>query len=149
MTTTLEELTADDQLSLEHVARRIADWKQRIDDLYPRVAAWLAPEWSVASQRRNVRMLEEPMRRLGLDPEVLPVLDLIKDGKWALAFVPRALWIIGSNGDVGVTRPEHMVTTHFITDEAEHFEPPRWKIYAIDDPAIRLPLGRSSLRSIA
>ena len=143
MSDVLEELTGD-TLVRAHVEARIENWEHRIADLYALVGAWLPAGWTAASHR-SVRMLEEPMREVGLPPRDLPVLDLLEGDKIAATIEPRGLWIVGANGRLDLSRD---ASHYLITDAAGNFEPPRWTITSVTDRRRRTPFDRTSLRDV-
>ena len=141
MSDVLEELTGD-TLVRAHVEARIENWEHRIADLYALVGAWLPAGWTAASHR-SVRMLEEPMREVGLPPRDLPVLDLLEGDKIAATIEPRGLWIVGANGRLDFSHGE---SHYLIMDAADNFEPPRWTVTSMMDRRRRTPFERASLR---
>ena len=76
--TVLEELTGDD-LTRDHVERRVDDWARRIEQLYEDIENWLPAGWT-ARRGRAVAMQEKPMEKLGIASLELPTLDLVRDG---------------------------------------------------------------------
>ena len=46
MNSVLEEVTSDD-ITQDHVAKRLNDWVGRLNDLYVLVENWLPPGWQV------------------------------------------------------------------------------------------------------
>ena len=106
----------------EHVVRRVDDWVRRVEGLYRLVKQWLPAGWS-STEVAEIRMDEEMMRKFGVEPHVVPILELTsKDGRLA-KFEPRALWIIGANGRVDL----YCGKKHFIIlDKSNRFEPPDW-----------------------
>jgi hypothetical protein len=121
--TVLEELTRED-LTREHVERRIQDWASRVEALYEAIERWLPEGWTV---RRGapVAMHEEPMRHAGVAPRHLPTLELVRDGEVRLRIRPYGLWIIGNNGRLDLIKGHELF---FILDHARIFDPPDWQI---------------------
>jgi hypothetical protein len=147
MTDVLEELTAD-TLSREHVERRLDDWTRRIDDLYARIAAWVAPELTVSEEPRAVQIDGEPMREVGAAPRDLPVLDLLKNGERIVSIEPRGLWIIGANGRLDLTHHDGSASRYFLVDSAQNFAPPQWRVVSSEDRTVRRPLDKSVFLSL-
>jgi len=144
MVDVLEEL-AGDTLARAEVERRVDDWARRIDDLYAQIASWLTTGWTVAANRRVTQMHEEPMRRVGLPPRDLPVLDLLHNGQRAATIEPRGLWIIGANGRLDLRRG---AAHYLIIDAAENFEPPQWRLAALKNRQSSRPLDQNALRDV-
>jgi hypothetical protein len=143
MANVLQEVTEAD-LSPAHIERRVDDWITRIRDLYAAIESWLPDGWS-AQRGRNVRMHEELMRRFGVAPRELPVLDLMKDGQRVASIEPRGLWIIGANGRLDLTRG---TDRYVIVDEAENFAQPSWRIAPFSDRRQTQQFGREELISL-
>ncbi len=124
----LEELIEfESQIDRAHLERRIEDWRYRIQRLYTQITAWLPAGWS-AMQDGDVVLRDELMLRFGVPEQFLPVLRLDCGGATRARLEPRALWIIGANGRVDLTfvpPRKHFV----ITDRADNFEVPDWRIY--------------------
>ncbi len=143
MADVLEELTAD-ALTRSQIEARVEDWIRRIAGLYGRIESWLPSGWS-ARRTRRVRMLEEPMREVGLPPYELPMLDLLADGVPTAVIEPRGLWIVGANGRLDLRQgTDH----HLILDRAPNFEDPDWVLVPLSDRRKALPLDRSALSSV-
>src|SRR5712692_5020171 len=121
--TVLEELTEED-LTREHVQRRVDDWAARIEALYANIERWLPPDWK-ARRGKPVAMHEDLMQRLGVPRRELPTLEVLSDGNAQIRFRPYGLWIIGWNGRIDLTRDRELF---FVLDSAETFEPPSWQI---------------------
>ncbi len=123
MADVLDEVTSE-KITKDHVTKRVEDWVHRLNALYDLVESWLPSEWR-ADRRRVVLMDEEMMRKFGVSPREIPVLDLNSaDGRGA-TLEPRGLWIIGTNGrvDLFVGRKHHL-----IVDIAQNFAIPKWRI---------------------
>jgi hypothetical protein len=123
--TVLEELTEDD-LTTEHVGRRVDDWVDRIEQFYVILQEWLPPGWT-AKRGPNVIMDEELMRNVGVPARDLPTLHLLHDGTAEVNVRPYALWIIGTNGRIDLIKGDDI---YLIRDHAKTFESPNWHIAA-------------------
>lgn len=143
MTTVLEEVTSD-ELSREHIERRVEDWAQRIDDLYRAIASWLPGEWR-GERDRNVRMDAPLMRKFGVPSRELPILTLMHEGRPAGYVEPRGLWIIGLNGRLDL---HYGAAQYIVFDEAENFAPPDWRITLLQNRTNRDRFDRDKLLSI-
>ena len=117
----VEEIT-NEEITREHVEKRIRDWRVRIEDLFRQIIAWLPAGWEPVEQTQ-VTMDEEMMRRFGIPSERLPVLNLKSSGGHTAKYEPRALWVIGANGRVDVFAGK----SHYIlVDKAPQFREPEW-----------------------
>ena len=139
----LEETTTQD-IDQSHIVRRIDDWADRINTLYDNISAWLPAGWA-AHRSGSVRMHEEPMRKFGVAPLDLPVLQLSSESGVSGRLEPRGLWIIGANGRLDFfLGKQHYV----IVDAAENLEPPKWQIAPFSDRQELKPLNSSTLGAI-
>ena len=123
MNSVLEEVTSD-EITKDHVMKRVNDWVDRLNGLYVLVENWLPPDWH-ADQRRVILMDEEMMRVVGVVPREVPVLELRSDDGRRAFLEPRGLWIIGTNGRVDLVAG----SKHFLVfDRAKNFAAPDWQI---------------------
>jgi hypothetical protein len=119
----VEEL-ARDELTHDHVQRRVDDWAKRIEQLYDAVENWLPAGWNARRGAARVTMHEPLMDRLGIAPRHLPTLELIRDGEVSVTFRPDGLWIIGTNGRIDLIKGK---VRYVVLDRAGTFEPPEWQ----------------------
>ncbi|MGQ0484906.1 MAG: hypothetical protein ACT4SY_06095 [Hyphomicrobiales bacterium] len=123
MADVLDEVTSE-KITKDHVAKRVEDWVRRLNALYDLVESWLPSGWR-ADRRRVVLMDEEMMRKFGVSPREVPVLDLNSANGSGAMLEPRGLWIVGTNGRVDL----YAGSKHFIiVDRAENFASPDWQI---------------------
>jgi hypothetical protein len=128
MNTVLDEVISE-ELTAEHVSKRVDDWLIRLGKLYAQIESWLPPDWKVG-QRRQMELDEDMMRRYGVGPREMPVFDLVAVDGRAATLEPRGLWIIGYNGRVDLFAGSR----HFlIIDRAEIFGRPEWQITDFND----------------
>ena len=120
--TVLEELTRD-ELTKEHVERRVEDWAKRIETLYEHVQSWLPDGWS-AKPGSSVTMSEELMRKMNVQRQ-LPTLELVREGRVCVNFRPYGLWIIGTNGRIDIVKGQER---YFLLDRAGTFEAADWHV---------------------
>ena len=140
MADVLEEIT-NPEIDRDHVVRRVDDWVSRIDELYRKIAGSLPAGWT-ADHKGTVRMSGELMEKFHVPARELAVLQLSYDGEPAAHIEPRGLWIIGANGRLDlVSRSGHYV----ISDAAENFQQPDWRIAPLSDRRNRQPLNRETL----
>jgi hypothetical protein len=121
--TVLEELTRD-ELTREHVQRRVDDWVARIEALYDEVESALPAGWA-ARRGASALMHEELMKKMGVPPRQLPTLELVRDGSVQVTFRPYGLWIIGTNGRIDVVNGRER---YVLLDHARTFEAADWRI---------------------
>jgi hypothetical protein len=107
------------------VVDRIADWVKRIDNVYANVEDWTAGRGVSIDKSRTILMSEELMQKFAVPDRELPILDLNKDGKSLLSFVPVGLWILGSNGQIDIISERG---TTLLLDKARSPDPPNWSI---------------------
>jgi hypothetical protein len=108
-----------------YVVERIADWVKRIDDVYASVEEWSLGRGVSIDKSRTILMSEELMQKFAVSDRELPILDLNKDGKSLLSFVPVGLWIFGSNGRIDIISRQG---TTLLLDMARSSDPPNWSI---------------------
>lgn len=142
MATVLDEVTSDD-ITREHVERRVADWRQRIADLYDFIERELPPGWT-ADRSHTVTMDAEMMRAYGVTPVQLPVLTLRRPDGARGDLKPRALWIIGANGRLDLYLPDRHL---LFVDRAENFASPEWEVFPYQEEEHRKPLTGENLRA--
>ncbi len=140
MNSVLEEVTSD-EITKEHVVKRVDDWVDRLNGLYDLVANWLPPEWH-ADRRRSILMDEKMMQLVGVVPREIPVLELRSDDGRRAFLEPRGLWIIGTNGRVDLVAGSRH---HLIFDFAKNFATPDWQIDNFFDRKKPEKLGKTRL----
>ena len=119
----LEELTKD-ELTRDHVQRRVDDWANRIDALYDDVESWLPDVWT-AKRGTSTTMYEELMRKVGVPPRRLPTLELLRDGDARVRLRPYGLWIIGTNGRIDLIKGQER---YLVLDHAGTFDAADWYV---------------------
>lgn len=130
MTNVAEELSSTEGgMSREHVLNRVADWKERVSNLYSAISGWL-PSDVQSEVGSTVQMHEDLMKRFGIPSTSLPVLEFSRGERRLGKLVPIGLWIIGANGRVDL----HAQTGHaIIVDRSENFSTPNWFIASADE----------------
>lgn len=141
MTSVLDELSLDDSMvKKSDIERRVEDWRARLDRLYSTVEEWL-PEWATVDRSSTVRMNEELMRRYGVSPVDLSILNIYDGDQGRAKLVPRGLWIIGANGRIDL----YVGESHYIVvDRSENFMPPDWRIASASERRSLRPLSKQS-----
>lgn len=113
----------------ESVEARVADWKNRLTDLFSQVQDWaLKSGWQV-DDSGTVRMREELMVKFGVPATTQPTLRLDSSQGYIL-FKPKGLWVVGANGRIDLYTSKG---TFIIVDLSERFDPPNWKIFRATD----------------
>ncbi len=142
---TAEELVAGG-VTRQHVERRIADWRHRIEALYRLIASALETRYELEAGQ-PVEMQEGPMREFGVPPVRLPTLSVRARGSGDRAgeAYPRGLWIIGANGRIDLDTPAGL---HALIDRADIFELPDWQLAPVRDRANAQPVSRAAIASL-
>ena len=143
MKTVLEEVTSD-AVDAEHVRRRVEDWEARLNGLYAMIGEWLPDGWE-ARRGAPVVMHAKMMQMFGVEAKQLPTLELHSRNGQVVKLVPDALWIIGTNGRVGLKGDGGR---YIMIDTADNFEEPRWEVSRSDRRSHREPVTREWLRPI-
>jgi hypothetical protein len=141
--TVLEELTTD-ELTSDHVRKRVEDWLSRIDNLYKSLEEWLPNGWSTR-RGASVSMHEELMRNNGVPARDLPTLELLHNGIVGVKIRPYGLWIIGANGRIDLIKGHDR---YLILDHAKTFEAPSWHIAAATERQNPKPFDRGRLEAL-
>jgi hypothetical protein len=141
--TVLEELTTD-ELTSDHVRKRVDDWSSRIDNLYKALEEWLPNGWT-ARRGASVSMNEELMQTNRVSARDLPTLELLHDGTVKVKIRPYGLWIIGANGRIDLVKGHDR---YFILDHAKTFEAPNWHIAAATERQNSKPFDRGRLEAL-
>ena len=138
--TVLEELTTD-ELTSDHVRRRVGDWASRVNSLYVQLTDWLPDGWT-AKPGPSVSMNEELMQKTGVPARALPTLELLHAGTVEVKLRPYGLWIIGANGRIDFVKGHDI---YFIVDRARTFEAPIWHISEPTSRQVSKPFNREQL----
>ena len=73
------------------------------------------------------------------------MLDLVRGGRRVAGIEPRGLWIVGTNGRLDLTRDDER---YLITDAAEIFARPSWRIAPFSNRRQLKHLDRDELLSV-
>ena len=122
MGTVLEDVTSE-TIDALHVRRRVGNWETRLTALFDAIKGWLPEGWE-AREGDPVVMDEELMRKFGVAEKRIPTLELRDHEGHFAKFVPRGLWIIGSNGRVDLKLDGRR---YLMFDMADNFETPDWQ----------------------
>jgi len=141
MSSALDDIIGE--VTPEHVERRVADWIQRLNDLYALLESWLPPGWK-ARRGRTTSMHEELMQSHGVSARTIPILELNHSTSHATV-EPRALWVIGANGRVDLRTDKGV---YLIVDTSGNFEPTNWQAAPTSDRRKLQPLTKQSFQSV-
>jgi Domain of unknown function (DUF4258) len=136
----LDEMTGPEP-SESGVKRRIDDWVFRIEKLQESITNRLPEGWS-AVRKGSVRMHEPLMKKFNLEPRELPKFVILHDSKMAGTLEPRGLWVIGTNGRLGLTLG---TSRYVIVDKAPSFATPRWQFAPFSLRERTKPFGKDAL----
>ncbi len=138
--TVLEEL-ARDQLTRDHVQRRVGDWLERLQKLRDEIDAWLKrPEFNrlVIEDREPETMNEELMQRFDVSPQKMPVYEIKSGSQRVMRVQPKGLWIIGANGRVDLITK---TSASILADQSEPLSgSSNWQIYNSKSRKSAVPL---------
>jgi hypothetical protein len=137
------------KVTAKRIRQRVADWQQRIDQLYALISKWLArdPVYHVTTSHL-VTLDEELMRANRVAPVELRVLEVRRkdDDELLLSFVPHGLWIIGANGRLDVIGPNQ---TWILVDQSEPFaKKSDWELYSRRPKAPSVAFESATLRNL-
>ena len=141
--TVLEELTGDD-LTGDHVRRRVDDWSSRIGQLYKQIEDWLPNGW-MAQLGAPVTMNEEAMRIAGVSARMPPTLELLHGRAVEVRIRPDVLWVIPTNGWIDFVKGREI---YRISDAARIFAEPKWQITAVTARGELTPFTRERLEAL-
>jgi len=94
------------------VIERLDAWQRALEDLYSRIADWVATQPRLKIDRsRSVVIAEEMMQKFDVVDRDVPILDVSDEHGVALSLVPRGIWIIGARGrvDLITRKATHML----------------------------------------
>jgi hypothetical protein len=123
-------------IDTRYVQTRVENWVSRLNALYSDLTAWLPPGYR-AEQSQGVTMNEEMMRKYGVQPRQLPVLNILEGDVWKAKVIPFGLWVIGANGRLDVLVGDKK---KIIVGGERDKEVPTWRIASND--------GRSTLKKL-
>lgn len=138
--TALEEAVAED-LTRDHVERRVEDWRRRVEQLYRNIESWLPEGWS-ARRGPPYSMRANLLEKFHLGRCELPTLQLLRAGQVIVEIYPLVLWILGANGRLSAYKGTEIF---HIADYARLFEPPIWRITPAHDVSRRKALDRDAV----
>lgn len=120
----------ENEITKEHIEKRVNDWKTRILDLYKEVDQWLSSsEYSIKSGN-SISMYEELMQKFNVPADTMDTADIYKKDKIILSIKPKGLWIIGANGRIDILTSKGSYT---LVDFSDQFKKPVWHIYSSKD----------------
>src|SRR5579864_2286044 len=117
------------QVNSQHVLDCIDDLELRLRRLYDTLDQWMESIPHDRIERGRQRQTVEPlMRQLHIAPRDLPTYTIYQ-GKKRIAFIPAALWVVGTNGRVNVTTNKKQ---HSLVDRGDQEQGSKWQL-AVDD----------------
>ena len=145
MATVLDDVTSE-TIDASHIQRRIANWEERLNELYKKINDWLPEDW----QGQNgipVNMHEKLMKKFHIEPMQMPTYVLSNESKETVTIEPYGLWLIGANGRVDMKRGDNH---YLLVDIAGNFNPSEWYVAKIDQRQRRnrVALTKSWLRQV-
>ncbi len=133
-------------LTQQHVQRRVADWRKRVQSIYALIRSVLDARYEFKSGQ-PVEMHEDPMREFGLPAETLPSLSILmpKTGERIAEAYPRGLWIIGANGRIDFDTPAGL---YVLNDRADIFGQPDWRMAPVRDRGNEQPVTKEAIAGL-
>lgn len=127
----------------DHIAKRILEWKKRVNNLYEESKNWIKerPEFSITIGNPTP-MYEELMQSFQINPTEVDTADILKEKKIVLSFKPKGLWIIGANGRIDIIS---RIGSFILIDKADQFETPNWYIFKPTDKQNGRPFNKAEL----
>lgn len=114
-----------------YIQERVEDWQRRVHDLIGLISDWTEAYDSIKIlPLRKQKMHEGLMKTFEVPMAEIESVEIQKNSKTVMVFKPFGLWLIGSNGRVDLLTANG---TYVLLDEAEVFEPPKWKLFAKND----------------
>ena len=119
------ETVAVSILDTEYITKRVADWEERILNLYSEVRSWVRSDSGYSFREGKIAMMHEGlMKEFEVPPKPIPTLDLFHNDSLKLSFKPKGLWIMGANGRIDILSLK--TGGLILIDKAENFQPPQW-----------------------
>jgi len=151
---TSEEIADPDSVSRERVLKRLADWHDRVYELYDGIERELESTRFKPKREQKYAPPEEFARRFDITETEQPRIDALhivrQDDTDAAILYPRGLWIIGANGrvDLRITPPVGTTETYMLVDVSEPLtRPAKWLRMPIGSPFDREPFDSRWLLS--
>lgn len=116
------------EIDKPYIESRIADWIQRIDDLYTFVKGATDNINGIKYKKnKKVVMHEGLMQNFHVTPVDLPILDIYKEQKLVMSFKPIGLWVLGANGRIDILTQSG---AYILVDIAEKNNKPEWEVFS-------------------
>lgn len=114
-----------------YIESRANEWVRRVNDLYSEVKGTLADSEEIEfGSAKHTIMNEELMRRSGVSPRKVPILDLYKNKSLIASFKPVGLWVIGANGRIDILTKSG---SFILVDVSEKDGRSDWRVFAPDN----------------
>ena len=127
----------------DHILKRIADWKKRVNNLYKETKSWIKanPNLSIIIGKPTP-MYELFMESFQIRQTEIETADILKGKRIILSFKPKGLWMIGANGRIDIIS---QVGNYILIDNSEEFEAPNWQISKASDRKNEKPFNKLEL----
>lgn len=126
-----------------HIEDRLADWRDRVEDLYSTLDSWLQNDNMYRIERSTpVFFNEEIIGKFDVDDAQLPSANLFRNNKLVASLKPKGLWAIGANGRVDLISKSKLI---MLLDLSEQHKDSKWVIVYSKNRKKRLPLNKSNL----
>lgn len=126
-----------------HIEDRLADWRERIWELYNTIDDWLQSDNQYSfEQSKPITLEEEMMWKFGVNKVQLPTANILRNKNLVASLKPKGLWVIGANGRVDLISKSKLI---MLLDLSEQFENPKWEIAYSKNRQKRLPFNKTNL----
>ncbi len=112
----------------EEVRAQVADWLERLDELYAAIETWATGQGWQVERGEPVPIEDERLERLAIGPVQQPTLVLHAPTGQRVSIRPKSLWVIGANGRIDIFAPGRV---YVLIDVAERMAPPRWRFHRL------------------
>jgi hypothetical protein len=134
------DLAHPEQVPTTRVIELINDWKHRVDMLYTGIERALV-DTPFRVERKAIDMPNEAfLEHVAFPFGARPLINMLRivnaDGQTVATLKPRALWVIGGNGQVDlIIRPSiGSSEVYAVMDESERFKPSDWVRWPAGNP---------------
>ena len=126
-----------------HIEDRLADWRERIGELYNTIDSWLQNNSQYSfEQSKPITLEEEMMGKFGVNKVQLPTANIFRSNNLVASLKPKGLGVIGANGRVDLISKSKLI---MLLDLSEQFQDSKWEIAYSKNRQKRLPLNKSNL----
>src|ERR1022692_1890595 len=115
-----------DTIDKKEVEDSIANWKERIANLYADMQSWFqGTEYELRITPNVCRMNEIAMIEANVPETYVDMSTIFKNNVWVMSFNPEGLWVVSCNGLIDILSKKGSFK---LSDRSEIFNPPIWKI---------------------